>query len=161
MAGGDRPHRPRHVGVGVLHRLRLVEHEGAPRHLLQSGEVAGGDLVRGDHQIVAGDLVGERGLVGAACAVVDHHPDQGGEAGRFGPPVAHHRQGADDEVWSGQPGEVGEGGGCLAEAHVIGEASTEAKPVEELEPPEAALLVRAQGGGESGGHLAVGESGVG
>ncbi len=56
---------------------------------------------------------------------------------------------------------MGEGGGRLAQAHVVGEAAAEAEPVEELEPAEAALLVRAQGGGEARGHIAVGESGIG
>ena len=61
----------------------------------------------------------------------------------------------------GQRGEVGERGGGLAEAHVVGEAAAEADPVEELQPAEAAPLVRPQRGHESGGLDPLGQRGVG
>lgn len=50
------------------------------------------------------------------------------------PPV-RHRPGAHHQVRAGQPGQVGERGGRLAQAHVVGQAAAEAEPVEELQPP--------------------------
>ena len=58
------------------------------------------------------------------------------------------RQRAHDEVRAGPVDEVGERGGRLAEAHVVGEAAAEAEPVEELQPAEAAALVGPQLAGE-------------
>ena len=160
LPGGDGPHGLGGAGVRVLHGLRFVQHERAPLHLLEDGQVARGHLIGGDDQVVPGHQMGERLRIGAAAAMVHHDPHEWREAGCFGLPVAHHAERADHQVWAGQAGQVGQRGGRLAQTHVVGQAPTEAQAVEELQPPQAAPLVVAQFGGEPLRHVALGELGV-
>ena len=83
------------------------------------------------------------------------------ESGRLGLPVADDRQRADHQVRAGQRREVGERGRCLAEAHVVGQASAEPEPVEELQPAETAALIWAQRRHETRRLDSLGERGVG
>ena len=104
---------------------------------------------------------GEHVVAGATGAVMHHHPGQRDELRRLVLPVAHHRQGAHDQVRTWESGEVGEGGGCLAEAHVVGQAAAQTDGVQELQPAQTAPLVGAQRGGERGRHHAFCQLGVG
>ena len=56
---------------------------------------------------------------------------------------------------------MGECGGRLAQAHVVGQAAAEAEAVEELQPAQATLLIRPQRGGERVRHIAIGQCFVG
>ncbi len=74
------------------------------------------------------------------------HAQPGGEARRFGGPVAHDRRRCDHERGPalGFDQEVGEHGRRLAQAHVERQAAADAGGVEEAEPGERLGLVAAQ-----------------
>ena len=133
----------------------------AHRTVLQRVDVACGDVVGGDDQVVLGDDVGKRGRITATRAVMHGDSQHRRESRRLGLPVAHDRQRADHQVRARQCGEVGERGGCLAEAHVVGQAAAETELVEELQPAETAPLIRTQRGHEPGRLDAFGQRRVG
>ena len=149
------------AGLGVLHRLGLVEHDGRPLHRLQRLDVAGRDVVRGDDEVVLGDDVGECRGAAAAGAVVHGDPQHRRESGRLCLPVANDRQRTDHQMRARQCGDVGERGRRLAEAHVVGQASTETELVEELQPSEPAALIRTQRRHEPGRLDSFRECGIG
>ena len=96
-AGGDRADRGGLLGGRVLDRLRLVDDHPAPVDPPQDRRVAGGERVRGDHQVAAGDGRGEGLAAGPLGAVVDVHPQVRGEALRLPLPVADQRHRADEQ----------------------------------------------------------------
>ena len=84
------------------------------------------------------------------------------EPRRLGLPVAHDRQRADHQVRArAAPARWASVVGVLPEPHVVGQAAAEAELVEELQPAEAAALVRTQRGHEAGRLDTFGERGVG
>ena len=162
LAGAEVADGSRRLGVRVLHHLRLVEHDGRPLDRAEVFEVARQQPVRGDHELSFG-VAGEERLgchpriaadaadrLAAGAAVVDLHLELGREPLRLAAPVAHDAQGAHDEVRPGSFEEVGERGGGLAEAHVVGEATAEAELGEELHPRQAAALIVPEFAGEVG-----------
>ena len=107
------------------------------------------------------DFVDERLVLQPAGAVVHHHAHERGEARGLAFPVAHYRQRADHEMRPRNSGEMGKRRGCLAQTHVVGQATAQAETVQELQPAQSAPLIRAQGGGERVGHVAIGQRFVG
>ena len=153
-AGGQR--------AGVLHRLRLVEHEPVPVDVGQVVGVAGGGGVRGDQQVGADERGAQIVAARAGGAVVGADPQAGDEAGGLALPGADHRHGAEQERRTGVRvapvvGLEGEQLHGLAETHVVGQAGTEAQRCQEREPGDPALLVGAQLRGEAGGRVDGGE----
>ena len=156
LAGGEGARRLRLPGRGVLDRLRLVEHHPPPRDVAQCLDVARGDRVGRDHEVGAGDGLLEPLAAGPVGAVVHVDGQVGSEPLRLALPVADERHRADEE--RGPRGDVlsvpGAGGSVereegedlhgLAQAHVVGEHAAEPDPVEEGQPGQPALLVRAQ-----------------
>ncbi len=77
-------------------------------------------------------------------AVVDDDAQRRREAAGLGLPVVDHGQRAHHEVRARTLEQVGQRGGRLAEAHVVGEAAAQTEAVEEAQPRQAAALVGAQ-----------------
>ena len=115
-------------------------------------DVAREQSVRRDHEVGAGELVAGRladgpGPVGP---VMDHDAQRRREAGSLGLPVVDDRERADDEVRARPAEQVGQGGGGLAEPHVVGQAPTQPEGFEESQPREPPPLVRTQRADEPG-----------
>ena len=136
-------HRPRGLGVVVLHHLGLVEDERVPLDLRERGVVL-------DQQRVAGerDVRPQHGPAEAAgdvpvAAVVQVYAERRGEGLQLVPPVGEQREWRHDEGGALPP--AGEKPGyrlyCLAEAHVVREERAEAVSGEEHQPVHASPLV--------------------
>ena len=164
LRGAQPADGPRRLGGGVLDDLRLVGDHRRPVDEGQLVDVAGGEPVGGDDQLVAGELrrhLRRVGAPGALGAVVDVTGNDGANRAASALPVVHDRQRAHDEVRARAIEQVGQRGGGLAQAHVVGEAAAEAEPGEEPHPAEAASLVVAQLAGEPGRLVLLAQGVVG
>ena len=148
MTGLQQRDRLRRLAGGVLDRLRLVE-DGVVE--LDAGEafgLAAEKGVRGEDDVVLGEMLGCRQAVGRR---VIEDAQLGREARRLRFPVEDDGAGCDNERWApfvrwraAALVEEREDLHGLAEAHVVGEAASEAEVAEEGEPSEAVLLVGAE-----------------
>jgi hypothetical protein len=99
-------------------------------------------------------------------AVQDGDAEVGGELGELVGPVGDQAGGDDDEGGAVEAavfvfdGDVGDGLGGFAEAHVVGEEGAEAVFAQMLEPVDAVLLVGAEFGLEAGGDGDRGDGGA-
>src|SRR6056297_3714711 len=75
----------------------LVEHDRAPRHVLERADVPHGGPEGRDQHIAVGDLTGDVGRADPAGAVVDHHPQVRDEPRGLRRPVAHDGRWCDHE----------------------------------------------------------------
>ena len=127
------------VGGRVLDELGLVGDDGRPVDGAEVLDVARQQPVGGHHEVGTGHL-----LLGPLGAVVHDDAQRRREAVGLGLPVVDDGQGAHDEVRTRPFEQVGQRGGGLAEAHVVGQAPAEPEAVEEPQPGQAAPLVRPQ-----------------
>ena len=148
----QRLYRARLLGVGVLDRLRLVQHHEPPGRL--------GESVDPQQRAVARhDKIGGRKALrssrfqfggGSEGGMRHHDPQARGEARRFRRPVGEQRRRGDEEARSAgrlpplQRQQQREHLDRLAEPHVVGEAGAEPKPGQEVEPTHSGALVGPQ-----------------
>ena len=123
------------------------------------GRVPGRERVRGDHQVAAGDGVGEGLAPGALGAVVDVHPQLRGEPGGLPLPVADQRHRADQQARAAalariawRPGSSASS--CTVLPRPMSSARTPPSParLQEVQPGQAARLVRPQRAAEGRRH---------
>ncbi|MNM70340.1 hypothetical protein D3C81_819670 [compost metagenome] len=129
--------------------LRLIEHQYVPVLRTQVFEVAGGEGVGGEHQVV---IVQRGEMLAAPWAMQCQDAQVGGKAFSLVEPVRyqagrHHGQGRGGQA----PGlffeqQMGQGLQGLAQAHVVAEDTAGAHFAQGLHPVQALLLIRAQGG---------------
>ena len=143
----------RRLAVGVLDRLRLVEHHVVKLKVGQLGDIGAERAVGSDDQVVFGELLAKR--VAARAGVVKHL-EPGRELGSLLDPVEdqrarHNRQGRSLGLAAVPPAlEQGQDLDRLAQTHVVGEDSAEAEPLEVIEPAQPLALVRPQLAVEAG-----------
>ena len=143
----QRRHRAGRLAVGVLDRLRLVQHDHVPGQPFQEIDVARHHAIGGDDDVGAVD-VGQ--LAVAVDAMQHHHPQMRGEAFRFRHPVGHEAGRHHHHAGLGQPPlmllhrDVGQRLGGLAQPHVIGQDAGDVVGAQALHPGEAGTLVVAQ-----------------
>ena len=135
----------------VLDELGLVQHQALPvqgRVLLLVQAQQG---VAGDHHVGSLDRRGQRGAALGGGGGQHSQIKSRCETGGLGLPYREHRTGCDHQErrgrrWTGTAGveEQSEGLDGLAQAHVVGEYPAEPLLVQEREPREALVLIRAQ-----------------
>ncbi len=141
----QRERRARDLAVGVLDRLRLVEHHQLPANR--------GELLRIEPQQRVGRERHRRAIFQLAIdAVIRVHFELRSEARDLVAPVREHARGRNDERARAEGRQRLQ---RLAEAHVVGEQRAEPGAAEEVKPAHAGGLITAQARSELGreGHL--------
>ena len=159
------PEAPRHrclLGPRVLHVLGLVEDGHCPVDGTQHGAIAPEHPVRGDDDGLGLGRGEGIGRPGASAPVMAHDGQGGREPGQLTLPVPDDGHRAHDE---GGPPIVGirlaareqerDGLHGLAQAHVVGQAATEAEVGHGVEPAQSPHLVGAQRAVEVRRHRGV------
>ena len=153
-------HHLRRLGAGVLDVLRLVQHHQVPGLGQPLFTVALQQRVGRDDQVV---LCEAGGLRMPAAAVPHPAAQGGGEAGRLALPVAqqahrrHHQAGPVEPAGLLLGQQVRQGLQRLAQAHVVGQDAGQPLRPQELQPPQAVVLVGPQRGAQALGHRHVGQ----
>ena len=139
------------LAAGILDRLCLVEDDVVELDVAVPHDVAAERAVGGEHDIGIGKR--HRALSPLVAGVVDDAEGRA-ELGRLLDPVEHEALGDDDEGGAvrhaagrhdpAAPDEHGEDLDRLPEAHVVGETSPQAHPLEEREPAQPLALVLTQ-----------------
>ena len=147
----------------VLDGLRLVADHDVPGVRRHGLDVSGDRAVGGDHQIDVVELLGQGCALLAVGAVGDENPKLRAEGGRFGFPVVHDRQWAQDQARpSGHVAdEMGQRGRRLPQSHVVGQAAPEAEPSQERQPADGSTLIGPKPADESLGLVGLGQPIIG
>ena len=160
VRGGERAGGLGLAGGGVLDELGFIENEGLPLDAAEAGVVAPEITIGGEDDV---DLTGtaKEGIAqGTVRANVTMDTEAGGPVGKLAFPHGQDGKRGHDEGGGRAREEKGDGLQGLAEAHVVGEADTEAVGGGLHEPADALGLVRtkhlAEGkvAGRGRGHLA-------
>ena len=166
VPGRQRPDGARLPGGGVLDGLRLVDDQPVPVDLGQRVGVAGGDRVRGEHQVATRPRPRRNASpAGAFGAVVHVDPQVGRERGGLPLPVADQRHRADQQRRArrriGSP--ASSASSCTVLPRPMSSARIPPSPtrLEEVQPGQPALLVRPQRAPEAVGCGRRGEPPVG
>ena len=140
------------LGVGVLDRLRLVQHHEAPGRFSQHRQ-AQQRAIAGDHQVQARQSL-HRHLIEVfgrhRRGMHDLRVQLGGEALDLRRPVGQQRCRSDQQarlVLGSLPlldQQQRQDLDRLAQTHVVGQAGAKPEPAQQVEPFDARLLVRAQ-----------------
>ena len=160
VRGGERAGGLGLAGGGVLDELGFIENEGLPLDAAEAGIVAPEVAIGGEDDV---DLTGtaKEGIAqGTVRANVTMDTEAGGPVGKLAFPHGQDGKRGHDEGGGRAREEKGDGLQGLAEAHVVGEADTEAMCGGLHEPADTLGLVGAEhlaegkvaGGGR--GHLA-------
>ena len=80
----------------------------------------------------------------ALAAMVNGNLHVGRETSGLGVPVVHHAERAHHKMRAGSRGQMRQGGGGLAEPHVVGEAAAQTDARQKAHPAQPASLVMAQ-----------------
>jgi hypothetical protein len=134
-------------GRRVLYRLGFIQDHVVELVLGETRRIAPQRSVRGEDEVVVADRSRRSRLAG-----VVEYAQARCEPRRLVHPVVDQRPGNDSNRCSRRIRfsrhaavlEQGQHHNGLAEAHVIGQASSESKPAEERKPPERELLIVAQ-----------------
>ena len=131
--------------VGVLDRLRFVQHHGVPSERCQLVHIVLQQAVGGEHQIERAGAIQQRGA-GGGVAGVGFQGQRWGEAAGLRHPVGQYGRGRHHQrrpAW-GAAQQHGQGLDGFAEAHVVGQAGAHAPLGQPRQPFVAGLLIAAQ-----------------
>ena len=142
----------RELRLLILHAVRLVDNEVAPRKLAEGALLADDHLVGGDadFELVWLQLVVNHALPLVLVAVEVQHLEARRPVLELAHPVGEGRLWREDEEGAGelldltQPAEQRDSLKRLAQAHLVGEDAVDAVLVQVGEPVEASHLVRPQ-----------------